>query len=685
MGIAPRPGGRFERARRALLARLDRGFRSPWAGPGIGLVIFGLLFAARTLGLLEPLELRLYDQYLRWRAELRAPYSVAAERVALVKIQEADIARFGHPIPDRDLARALENLARLGPRAIGVDVYRDRPVGEGRDELSRVAARNPNIAFIELLAQRERDRIAPPPFLEGRPQAAASNMVIDADGVLRRGMVFVYDDDDQAHPSLAWWLAERYLAQESEPIEPGPGQDDPEGPRLPIRLGRGEIWRFLENDGGYRAAPDGDYQLLLGFHRNPQEFPSVGFGDVFDGKVDPELVRDRVVVLGTAAPSVKDDFFTPLSPLRHDGVVTKGIEVHGFVVDQLIRVALAGELPTRVASETEETLWMLAWCLAWGWIGVRVRSPGGLALVSVAGVALLALSFPLFLRGWWTPVVPPALAWLGTWGVSAVAALVLERHARDVLNGLLFSHVSEKVAQKLWRENAELAVNGRLPAQQACITVLMTDLEGFTKSSEKLEPKDVMSWLNEYMDAMVPIVESHDGLVDGYWGDAIKADFGAPEPRQTEQESDTDAVNAVRCALAMGAAMKQLILHWRATGYPAVRMRIGINTGPVVMGSQGSSARLKYTSMGDTVNVAARLEALDKEGFEAEKDPLACRILATAGTCRRLGTGFELQDLGEHPLKGKGATVRIYRVLGEARPDAVREAGSTPREEGGPA
>jgi adenylate cyclase len=683
MGIAPRAPSRFELRKRALLARLDRLFRSRWAGPGIGILIFALLLTARTLGLLAPLELRFYDRYVRWRTELLAT-PAPVERIVMVRIEEADIARFGHPIPDRDLARVLENLSRLDPRAIGIDVYRDRAAGDGRGELATVAANNPNIVFIELLARRKRDRIDPPPFLAGRPQVAASNMVLDPDGVLRRGMVFVYDDDDKAHPSLAWWLAERYLAQEPEPIEAGPGEEDPEGRRLPIRLGRGQVWRFLENDGGYRDAADGDYQILLDFKGGAKPFPSLSFGDVYDGRVTADQVRDRVVILGTAAPSVKDDFFTPITPLRRDGGVTKGIEVHGLAVDQLLRTALQGELPTRVGSETAESIWMLVWCLAWGWIGVRVRNPGSILIAFAVGFVLLAGSFPLFLYGWWTPVVPPALAWLGAWGVSAVVALVLERRAREILNGLLFSHVSEKVAQKLWRENAELAANGRLPAQQACITVLMTDLEGFTKSSEKLEPNELMDWLNEYMDEMVPVVERFDGLVDGYWGDAIKADFGAPEPRGTEEESDADAINAVRCAIAMGDAMKELITRWRSSGFPSVRMRIGINTGTVVMGSQGSRARLKYTSMGDTVNTAARLEAFDKESFELDKDPLACRILVSASTRRRLGDRFELEDLGEQPLKGKAGAVRIYRVLGEARPDAAVGGELPPREGIGP-
>lgn len=681
MAPSPRKVGPGRRTR-IWLRRLDQIFRSPFAGPAIGVLTFAVILAARTLGLLAPLELRVYDQYVRWRAELRPVAAQRSEQITLVEITEADLTRFGHPIPDDVLARVLGNLSALGPRAIGVDLYRDRAEGEGIEALARVAEQNPGIVFIELLARRKQDRIAPPPFLAGRPQSAVSNMVLDPDGVLRRSMIFVYDDDDAAHPSLAWWLAERSLAQEKPPIEPGPGRDDPEGERLSIALGQGEVWRFLEDDGGYRGAYDGDYQMLMDF-AGARQFPALELGDAFDGNLDPALVRGRVLILGSVAPSVKDDFISPLPSLRPGSLVTKGIEIHAMAVDQLLRIALSGSTPDRVANELAESAWILLWCLTWGFVGVRVRQPSRVLLAFGLGLGALAMSFPLFVAGWWIPVVPPALAWLLAGGVSAVIGVVLERHARETLDRLLFSHVSEKVAKKLWRESHELAVHGRLPAQQASLTVLMTDLEGFTKSSEMLEPGEVMSWLNEYMDAMVPVVEAHDGLVDGYWGDAIKADFGAPEPRTTEAEIDADARNACRCALAMGAAMRILMADWRERGFPLVRMRIGINTGAVVMGSQGSTARLKYTSMGDTVNTAARLEAFDKDGFAAEPDPFACRILVSASTRDRLGHDFALEDLGEHPLKGKGAPTRIFRLLREepASPTPSAPAGRSSQAE----
>jgi len=286
-----------------------------------------------------------------------------------------------------------------------------------------------------------------------------------------------------------------------------------------------------------------------------------------------------------------------------------------------------------------------------------------------AGLVLLAASFPLFLAGWWTPVVPPALAWLGAGGLSAALALTRERSDRAILDRMLAVHVSAAVRDRLWQERERFLDEGRLRAQRTFVTVLMTDLEGFTSASEQLgDPGLVMRWLNDYMDQMVPILEAHGGVVDGYWGDAIKADFGALVPRESEQELDEDARNAVRCALAMGEALRGLIRTWTARGLPPVRMRIGIFSGPAVAGSQGSRTRQKYTSIGDTVNTAARLESFDKESFAAEEDPLACRILIGEPTRIRVGGAFRLASLGLHGVKGKGEKIAIYRVLGPAGP-----------------
>jgi adenylate cyclase len=648
--------------------RLARLLDGRFAGPALGFIVFLLLSGIRALGWLQPLELAAYDLYVRGRAQLAAP--AADSPILIVRVREEDIGRFRHPLEDGTLARALRTILSQAPRAVGVDVYRTFPVGSGRAELEAIARDDPRVAFVFQLSGSGDAGIPAPDFLAGTGRAVLSDLVADSDGVVRRALLYMWDPAGVAHPSLAWWLALTYLASEPSAALPRPGRDA-DGERRGIGLGAGELWRFEGDDGGYVDADDGDYQVLLDYAYGAPGFASVSFSDLIDGRVDPERIRDRVVILGTTAPSVKDDFLTPLGPPAGGSGITKGVEVHAHAVEQFLRTARAGEHPIRTLAEPAELLWLLAWCLVWGWVGDRVRRPVRALLAGAIGLLLLAGSFPLFLMGWWVPVVPPALAGIGAGGLAAGVALARERRERAVLDRMLAVHVSTAVRDRLWQEREHFLEEGRLRGQRTSLTVLMTDLEGFTSASERLgDPGLVMNWLNEYMETMVPLIEAHGGLVDGYWGDAIKADFGAPVPPEGEAEIDRHAVNAVRCALAMGEAMRLLILAWRERGLPPVRMRVGIFTGPAVTGSQGSTTRQKYTSLGDTVNTAARLESFDKESFAAEEDAAACRILIGETTRIRVGDAFQLEPMGVHAVKGKGEEIAIYRVLGP-RPETA--------------
>jgi adenylate cyclase len=171
----------------------------------------------------------------------------------------------------------------------------------------------------------------------------------------------------------------------------------------------------------------------------------------------------------------------------------------------------------------------------------------------------------------------------------------------------------------------------------------------------------LIDWLNTYMESMAGLIMKHDGVVDDYAGDGIKANFGVPLPRKNNEEIRVDAVNAVACALAMEKEMSRLNSIWCEKGLPAMGTRIGIFTGPVVAGLLGNSQRLKYTTIGDTVNTASRLESFDKEiGKDAP-----CRILIGNTTLQFLGDSFLTERIGEVSLKGKDEKVSIHRVLGE--------------------
>jgi adenylate cyclase len=192
--------------------------------------------------------------------------------------------------------------------------------------------------------------------------------------------------------------------------------------------------------------------------------------------------------------------------------------------------------------------------------------------------------------------------------------------------------------------------------------VLFIDLAGFTTVSEMMEPQQLIDWLNIYMDAMAQAVMDHGGVVDEFLGDGLKADFGVPLPRTSEEEVARDARAAVNCALKMRNELERLNRPRKDQNLPTVNMRIGVYTGPVVAGSVGSAQRLQYTTIGDTVNIASRLEHVALDGKRPGADE-PCRILVGETTWGYLGDEFVTERIGEVELKGKRKKINVFRIL----------------------
>ncbi len=347
------------------------------------------------------------------------------------------------------------------------------------------------------------------------------------------------------------------------------------------------------------------------------------------------------------------------------GQTTSGIAVHAYETNQLLRAALAGDTPIRVVDDRIEHLWVLLWGGLAAILGRFARSGLRFTLFAVGGLAVMvAVTFYAFVQGWWLPVAPTGLAWLAASGVVAAYLSNYEKAEKKLLMDLFSKNVSPAVADELWKHRDRFMHGGRLEAQTMTITVLFSDLANFTPVAERLTPPELLNWLNEYMEAMASLVTQYGGVVDNYIGDAIKADFGVPVPRMTEEEIRQDAINAVTCALAMRRQMERLNEFWSAQGSPLVRIRVGIATGPVVAGCLGSTQRIKYTTIGDVVNTAARLESFSKEAPGNSPDSL-CQVLLSANTAECLGDRFELEHVGVCSLKGKSEGVMVYRLLGE--------------------
>jgi len=167
-----------------------------------------------------------------------------------------------------------------------------------------------------------------------------------------------------------------------------------------------------------------------------------------------------------------------------------------------------------------------------------------------------------------------------------------------------------------------------------------------------------MVWLNDYMNVMAETVLTHNGVLDKFIGDAVMAVFGIPIPSTTDAEITQDAIAAVNCAIEMGKNLRSLNQQWQTQGLPTAAMRVGIATGTVVTGSVGSRQRLNYTTIGDSVNIAARLESYDKS-----LDGGICRILISEETYQHTHNQFTTQFIGTVQLKGRQQSIKIYQIL----------------------
>lgn len=621
--------------------------------------VAGLLILLRLAGLLQLVEWATLDQFFCWH-----PSEAEDSRVVIVGISEADIRKVGQwPIPDGTIAQLIEKIKQQQPRAIGLDNYRDLNVEPGHQSLVKVFETTPNLIGVQKVSGDGKGfAVNPPPSLSKLGQVGANDLVLDADGKVRRGLLFVETKNSKVVASLGLTLALAYL--KAEGMTPENAAVNPEY----LQLGKAVFVRLQTNYGGYVHTYAQGYQILMNFKR-PRQIRIVSMTDVLENRISQNLMRDRVVLIGTTATSLQDFFRTP-----YDGgliaapSLTSGVEIHANLTSQIISAALNQRPVIQVWPREIEWLWIFVWSVIGVIFSCSIRyvprkyaaysAYWSLIAILLALSILIGGSYLAFLAGWWLPLVPGVLSLVGSTTVITGYIANMDREERQTMMKLFERHVTPKIAASLWRDRHKLLEEGQLQAREMTATVLFTDLQGFSAIAENMEPKALMSWLNEYMRVMAQVVLDYDGVVDKFIGDAVMAVFGVPIPSATPEEIAADAQKAVSCALSMAAALKSLNQQWQAQGQPTVLMRVGIATGTLVAGSLGSHQRQNYTIIGDTVNVAARLESYDKS-FKGG----VCRILISEETCQCIQDKFPTKLVNSAFLKGRKQQVKIYQVL----------------------
>jgi adenylate cyclase len=338
-------------------------------------------------------------------------------------------------------------------------------------------------------------------------------------------------------------------------------------------------------------------------------------------------LRGRIVLVGGTFVDGRDSHQTPYGFMP--GVEIQANIAHMLMTGSLVRPAgwLAGFLVQLIA------------VLLAGLVMVAVRPLWG-TLICLASALLLGVpaSYVAFSRGgYWVDFLLPV-------AVTSVLGVGADVLARRRLRDALGRYVSPEVAARVERNPAELA------GERRQVSILFSDLRGFTTLSERMPPEQMAERLTEYFDAMTATIFARRGMVNDFIGDAILAVFGAP------LDDPEHARHAIESALAMGETLEGLNRRWQAEGLPPLRMGLGIHTGEVFAGNVGRAGKVKYAVVGDTVNLASRVEGLNKE--------LGTTMLVTEATYRAAGLDLTVNDRGPISVKGREEPVRVYEVIG---------------------
>ncbi|TAF10140.1 MAG: adenylate/guanylate cyclase domain-containing protein [Nostocales cyanobacterium] len=609
-----------------------------WQGRSLWIttpVIALAVIIIRFVGLLQPWEWGVFDQYMRWR-----PSEPRDNRIVIVGIDENDLIHLKQAsITDQVLANFLNKLKAKQPRAIGLDIFRNLPVEPGHQELLQVFKSTPNLVGIEKVVGEKKNQTVPPsPVLKSLDQVGANDLMVDSDGRVRRGLMYIDPESRKRVYSFSLHLALHYL--EKQGIF---ASED-------FQLGKTKFTPFESNDGGYVRADARGYQILINYRGKNRYFnryfDTVSMTDILEDKVPANWGRDRIILIGYVGEGFKDSFLTPhSSELLTLSEPMNGVEIHGHIISQIISAALENRHLFKSWSEPQEWLWILFWSgigatLTWHLRLQNLFAFARIFAVVLAGGALLGGTYIAFIWGWWLPVVPPFLAL--TSSVIAVTAYIA-RTAGDIRK-VFGRYLTDEVVAALLESPEGLKLGG----ERRQITIFTSDLRGFTATSERLQPEKVVQILNFYLECMADEITKYQGTIDEFMGDGILVLFGAPTARKD------DAIRAVACGVAMQLAMVKVNAKMQEWGLPPLEMGIGINTGVVVVGNIGSEKRTKYGIVGSQVNLTYRIEGYTTGG----------EIIISESTFKEVESMVVIDRQMQVTPKGFQEPINIYKIAG---------------------
>jgi adenylate cyclase len=618
-------------------------------------------------GFLTSLDLRWIDLKFRLRGS-----QVPGNEVVVVGIDEKTLSRLGsiRTLSHDNLAKLVNRLADAGPKVIGFDTFYPDPDTSGSDNDQQFAAaieRAGNVVLgvllhLESTTGDRRAMAAMDPelqnfviekqvfpaerragglrqissLIQGKDltmnlpiltKAAASfgfvNFHSDADGRLRYQPQFI-EYGGKLYPSMDLQILRRYLDSPSAIV-------DFERDRIAqVQIGRNLI-------------PTDDFGRFQVNYDGPREiYQSVSMIDVMDGRIGHEILKNKIVLIGASAVGIGDVVATPFDP------VLPGVFLHANVIDNILHQRY---LFRNALTKVIDVAIILVFGVVLGLRLPRLNASRSILYSSLLLVGYTAFNVWAFLNlHWILSYVYPGLALVFTSGSIVSYMYLTEEREKKRTKATFQVYLDPLVVDQVMNQPEMLKLGG----DRRDLTVLFSDIRGFTSFSEKMAPSEVVHFLNQYFDKMTTIIFEHKGTLDKLIGDAVMCFWG--HPIQTRDH----ALLATVTALDMIRAVEELRPTSVLPGGAVLEIGIGINSGPMVVGNMGSPSRLSYTVMGDNVNLGSRLESLNKY--------YGTKILISDATYKVIKGRVFCRELDTILVKGKSQAVTIYEPIGVCRP-----------------
>ena len=653
-------------------------------GLGLGLAAAIVAWLVSLTGFFASVEMKTYDL----RMSRTADPATANKNIVLVNIDERSITGLEPlvgrwPWPRVAHAEVIDFLASAGAKVIAVDVLfseRDAragfPVGEstmtGEESdaaLVEATRRAGNVVYITDFTN-ENDQVGQPTVnvgdfklddtIEKRPNAlapfpalslasrslASSFFVLDTDGPMRWIVPFVAWRD-KFIPELGVAAALVAGGYDAKDVRVDPGHiyfRDRAMPtsHVPIPRFSGNEHaqktsrRALINYVGPSVLPDGKTTVYPTYSWYSLFYAQQQIHEGQKPDLDPALFKDKIVFIGLSAAGLHDVFATPFVGAGE----MAGIQVHGAMTEQI----LSGRFIEKSAPVIGIVA-ILSCALVVGALGVVFSAWWGAGVALLTSVVYGAVAFAMFKRGLWIPLAAPQLGTALALFMGVGYHYLVEGREKRKVAKLFGRYVSKDVYAQLMANPGSASLGG----QRRDMSVLFSDIRGFTTLSEAGTPESVVHTLNEYFTQMVRVVFEHKGTLDKFVGDMVMALFGAPV------DDPEHADHAIGAAIDMIKELGILNDRWGQEGRVLLDIGVGINSGDMVAGNIGSESIMAYTVIGDNVNLGSRLESLCKS--------YGAHIIISESTAKQTRHGWKLRELDLVVVKGKTEPVAIFEVL----------------------